>query len=65
METFKFLQETNTLACHAGAKVTTRSFITLVPVGGDLLEVEVDKGLNGQRLGAVAGDDGVILRSFL
>jgi hypothetical protein len=58
------MQETNTLACHAGAKVTTKSFITLVPVGGDLLEVEVDKGLDSQRLGAVAGDYGVVLRSI-
>jgi hypothetical protein len=58
------MQETNTLACHAGAKVTTKRFITLVPVGGDLLEVEVDKGLDSQRLGAVARDYGVVLRSI-
>jgi hypothetical protein len=58
------MQETNTLACHAGAKVTTKSFVALVPVGGDLLEVEVDKGLDSQRLGAVAGDNGVVLKSI-
>ncbi len=45
-------------------KLQQKSFITLVPVGGDLLEVEVDKGLDSQRLGAVAGDYGVVLRSI-
>jgi hypothetical protein len=45
-------------------KLRQKSFVTLVPVGGDLLEIEVDKGLDSQRFGAVAGDNGVVLKSI-